>query len=100
MQLCQLGLKEKNNYDFLIKNYQTISINKTLSQIFGLKRASSSLSCSDMLDLGSQLSSISANYLSSIDPKEFYECQTFLGSTVWSSSQLNALAIVAKAVIF
>lgn len=96
-----MNLFGQNNLNKLINSYQKISINQTLKQMFSAsKRITNSLKCSDIVDLGNQLSSVSDTYLLSIDPNEFYNCQTLLGSTIWSSSQLNALASIAKSVIF
>jgi hypothetical protein len=86
----------------LIESYKSISINQYVLSISGSKkRTVSSLACSDLVDIGTQVTSLTTTQLNVISLSEFYTCQTFLGSlTSWSNTQLGVLSSLAKLVKF
>ena len=102
VQKCQIGLTNTTVFKTKIESYKSISINQYVLSISGKKKRSiSSLACSDLINIGTQVTSLTTTQLNMISVTDFYDCQTFLGSmTSWSSSQLTVLASLAKSVKF
>ena len=86
----------------MIESYKSISINQYVLSISGSKkRTVSSLACSDLVDIGTQVTSLTTSQLNMISLSEFYACQTFLGSLAsWLNPQLGVLSSLAKSVKF
>ena len=99
VQKCQLGLKNTKIFTNLISSYKAISIEQYLISLFKTKRIANTLQCNDLTDMGTQLSSLSLTYLSTITPSTLYECKALLGSiNSWSYNQLATLATITKTV--
>ncbi len=102
IQKCRLGVDNDANSQALLRSIQNSFVNNYLginsANNRRLKRSSSALTCDDLNNLSTSLSSISANVLATLSTTEFYKCQTLLGSSniAWSSSQLATLVAKAK----
>ena len=111
-QLCQAGLSSADTSAFtgfvnsfgstLITQYVSAQQSATTAASGRKKRQSSSYSftCTDLITMGSGITSLTTTQLATISTADFYTCQSTIGSTTgWSSSQLSTLTSTAISVI-
>jgi len=107
-QMCQVGLTNTANYTNIFNSYQNVFATQYVNLVnpsssSKRKRRSNNyiFTCTDLTNIGAGgVSSLTSSQLSSISLQDFYSCQTLLGLAInsWSSSQLAALATLAKSV--
>lgn len=100
-QMCRLGLSndktQKSLIDSVAKYYVSVYL-KSLSGTQRKRRATQTLTCTDINNLSGSLNALTVDQLGNILVSDFKSCQTVLGlsSNSWSSEQLATLATTAK----